>query len=198
MDLKPEFNNITESKKLLKNLGFDETEISKILSVNKYYTLSKGDIFLNEGKKSDIVGLLLKGMLFAYSLNKLGDKNISRFFYLPENLIVVNYESFNRNSKSEETIECFENAILIIINKSDLNSLYNEIPRLNIIVRQLAEESYIKALQKIKILQAQNAKERIKNLQKLSPILFQKLPKSYIASYLGMHRNTYNKAIIFK
>ena len=140
------------------------------------------------------MGILFGGILYAYSTNKNGEKNISRFFYLPDNVIVVNLESFIHDIKSEETIECFEDAYMVTIEKTELNKLYEEIPQLNSIGRLLAEDSYIKALRKIKLLQTKNAKDRILVLREQSPELFKKLPSSYIASYLGMHRNTYNKA----
>lgn len=180
---------------LLKQYGLSGNEISKIISIFKFEELKKGDKFLLEGKKSNRIGLLLDGLLIAYYTNQSGEKNISRFYYSPENLIVVDFESFIQDTKSNECIEAFEDTYLVIIEKDDLYDLYKEFPILNNVGRYIAEESYIKALRKIKLLQTANAKGRIIELQNQSPELFTKLPSSYIASYLGMHRNTYNKAI---
>lgn len=195
MKVKKEIDHTQLIENLFKNFGLAESEIKQIISVYKLDKLKKGDQYLKEGKVSNKIGILMSGILFAYTINDFGEKNVSRFFYSPQNLIVVNFESFLSNEKSEETIECFEDSFLITILKTDLEKLYNDIPRLNSIGRSLAEDSYINALRKIKLLQSKNAKDRIKTLRDQSPELFQKLPANYIASYLGMHRNTYQKAL---
>lgn len=194
MKEKVTINHVKQTKELLQRFELEENEITKIMSVYKFEKIKKGDIFIQEGESTKKVGILFGGILYAYSTNKDGDKNISRFFYLPDNVIVVNLESFIHDIKSEETIECFEDAFIVTIEKSDLYKLYEEIPQLNSIGRLLAEDSYIKALRKIKLLQTKNARDRILILREQSPELFKKLPGSYIASYLGMHRNTYNNA----
>lgn len=182
------------TKELLMTFGLEESTISRIVDTYESLEIKKGKSFLKEGKKSDKIGLLLSGLLYAYTTDDNGNKNVSRFFYSPENLIVVNLESFIQNKNSDETIECLEDSYLITIDREALFNLYIEEPQLNNIGRTLAEESYIKALKKIKLLQTKNGRERILLLREQSPELFLKVQKSYIASYLGMHRNTYDKA----
>ena len=169
MKLNFEKDILNKATTLLKKIGLGEDEILRVFCVCKTLSIYKGDYFLQEGKLSDKIGLLLNGVLYAFNTNETGEKNISRFFYSPENIIVASFESFVTGSKSEETIECFEDANLIVISKADLYKLYDEIPKLNSVGRLLAEDSYIKALKKIKILQSKNASERIDILMSQSP-----------------------------
>lgn len=174
--------------------GFDNTSVTSVISSFEIIKVKKGSNFLKEGKKSDRIGILIDGLLFAYTINEKGEKNVSRFFYNPENPIVVNFKSLILNEPSDEIIECLEDSYLIVIKKGRLDELYTKLPAMNKIGRVIAEDSYIKALNKIKILQSNNSRERIITLQNQAPELFKKVQKNYIASYLGMHRNTFNKA----
>lgn len=183
-----------KTKELLHSFGIEDSGIAKIIDKYECVEIKKGETFLKENKKSDRIGILFSGLMYAYTTDVNGNKNVSRFFYSPQNIIVVNLESFTQNKISDEAIVSIEDSYLITIDKSSLFELYNEIPKLNQIGRTLAEDSYIKALKKIKLLQTSNARERISLLMEQAPELFRKVAKSYIASYLGMHRNTYDKA----
>jgi hypothetical protein len=181
--------------KLIKSFNIKENDIPKILDSFEFLKLEKGKKFLELNEISNKIGLLFYGMLIAYSLDENNEKLVSRFYFLPENSFVVNFESYLQNSKSDEIIEVQEECCLMTISKEKLELLYKEFPVFNNVGRQIAEESYTKALKKIKILQTAKAKERILELKKQNPELFNKFSNISIASYLGMHRNTYNKEI---
>lgn len=181
--------------KLIKSLSITENDIPKILNNFEFLKLEKGKKFLHLNEVSNKIGLLFYGILIAYSFDENNEKLVSRFYFLPENIFVVNLESYLQNIKSNEIIEVQEECCLMTISKENLEMLYSEFPVFNSVGRQVAEESYTKALKKMKILQTSNARERILELKKQSPELFNKFSNISIASYLGMHRNTYNKEI---
>jgi CRP/FNR family transcriptional regulator, anaerobic regulatory protein len=187
-------NKLTSIKELLGKNGIATANIEKIIAVLKPMILKKGEVFNKIGKRADKLGILIEGLLIAkYENASSADDIISRFYYSPRNIIVASFESFYSGNKSNETIEAVEDSYLTVINREDLYSLYNQIPEMNKIGRQLAEESYILALQRIHQLQAMNAKERLENFQQCHPELANRIKIQHLCSYLGVNRNALSR-----
>ena len=167
-------------------------DIDKIAAKMHPLTLEKGDIFLTEGQTCRKLGVLVNGLLQAYY--GIDKTNISRFFYTPNNMIVTSFDSFKYQKPSNETIIALEQSTLFYFDFYELNKLYQEVPAMNIIGRDLAEDSYINALHRIHQLQSLEAKERTKLFyQNSSELLPPRLEIQQIASYLKIHRNHVGK-----
>lgn len=187
-------NSLDPIKALLGKNGIATHNIEKIISVLSPLKLKKGEVFSQAGKRADKLGILIDGLLAAkYEKSDSIQEIISRFYYSPRNIIVASFESFYSGKKSNETIEALEDSYLTTISQDDLEDLYNEIPEMNRIGRQLAEESYILALQRIHQLQAMNGKERLEDFQRSYPELANRVKIQYLCSYLGMNRNALSR-----
>lgn len=158
------------------------------------HELKKGEIFLQDGDPWYKFGIIIKGSIYSYFFNEKGEKNVTGFYYFPQNYIVVDYETFASETKVSMSYECYEDSIILLFDGIKLNALFNVIPGLHEKRRKLAEDRYFKALNVIKLLQTTNADEKVQELYNQTPELFKLFPYSYISSYLGMHRNTYRKA----
>jgi CRP-like cAMP-binding protein len=181
-------------KNLLGENGVATESIGKIISVLKPLALKRGEIFSEIGKSSDKLGILISGLLVAkYEKDNSEDEIVSRFYYSPRNTIVASFESFYSGAKANETIEALEDSYLVVITKADLNHLYNEVPEMNKIGRQLAEQSYILALQRIHQLQAMNAEERFTQFYKDHPEITNKIQVQHLCYYIGVNRNTLSR-----
>jgi CRP/FNR family transcriptional regulator, anaerobic regulatory protein len=190
---------------LLLSFGFREEDFSLIISKIKIEKIKKGEKFISSNKSCKKIGILVSGLMIAYYDRNNGEEAVSRFFYSPKendiiqydhkptNIIVTSFKSFLSNEIANETIKALEDCHLFVIQKDDLNELYIKIPKMNLIGRQLAEGSYIQALDKMRMLQTLSAEDRLELFKKENFGLYQKLPKTSVASYLGMHRNTFNK-----
>lgn len=157
--------------------------------------LKKGDNFLREGDSWYKFGFLLKGSLYSHVLNDEGEKEITGFYYYPQNYIVVDYETFVLETKIAMTYTCFEDSVILNFDGVKFNRLFDYIPGINKTRLKLAEDRYFKSLNVIRLLQSTNANDKVQELYDQSPELFTLFPYSYLASYLGMHRNTYRRAI---
>lgn len=175
--------------KLLEDYGLTFSQIEEISSKMTPISLKKGDSFIRLGEKSQRLGILLNGLLYSAYIGEDGQEWISRFFYLPNNFIVSNHESFFFNKESSETIVANEDSQLLSITKSDFEILLANHSRFERIVRILAEESYIQALSRIHVLQSLTAEQRVSKFYNEHRDLVLKIKKQHIASYLGIHRN---------
>lgn len=187
-------NTLKPIKELLGKNGIATDNIEKIISALKPMKLKKGDVFGQTGKRAEKVGILVNGLLIAkYEKVTSATEIVSRFYYSPRNIIVASFESFYSGNKSNETIEALEDSYLTTISRDDLYNLYNEIPEMNKIGRQLAEESYILALQRIHQLQAMNVKERLEDFYRCHPELANRVKVQHLCSYIGTNRNALSK-----
>jgi CRP-like cAMP-binding protein len=185
-------NDITD---YLKKNHLTESQIKHVLESGTFVDMKKGDFFSEDGKVCDKIGFLIKGILYTYSIDDKGDKSISHFFYTPNNYLVIDHVSYEKNCKSNNIIEALEETKLFVIDRKSIDQLYAEMPQLIDMEREMAKIMHSESLQLIRIFQTSNAEERIKILRNKAPELFSKVPYSYLASFLGIHRNTFNAAL---
>jgi CRP/FNR family transcriptional regulator, anaerobic regulatory protein len=175
---------------LLKDYGLSGEQVELIQSKFTPLHLKKDEVFSQSGKVCNSIGILLNGLLYAaYEADNTDDEFVSRFFYLPQNLIVTSFESFQNGKPSNESITAIEDSHLVCISRTGLYKLYQTIPEMNRIGRELAEQSYIQALQRIHNLQALNVDQRIDAFIKDHSSLFNRAKQSQLVSYLRVHRN---------
>lgn len=156
--------------------------------------LKKGDFFSKAGKKCTHLGILFNGLLIAkYNSDSTGKETVSRFFYSPRNIVVTSFESFSLGIKANESIEAIEDSFLFCISSDELQELYQKTPDMNVIGRELAEQSYIQALQRIHDLQALTVEERMKHFFKHHSDLFNRVQRQHLCSYLGTNRNSLSR-----
>jgi CRP-like cAMP-binding protein len=170
-----------------------EGEIDTISSTLKPTLVRKGEFFLQKGKMCDKLGILISGLLYAYYETGNGEEKVSRFFYLGKNSVVTSFESFRFLKKSAESIRAIEDSFLLCISQTDLDELYQQIPSLNRIGRELAELSYIQALERIHDLQALDKEKMFNKFYKEHRELFGRVKIQHLTSYLAMNRNLYSK-----
>lgn len=187
-------NTLVPIKELLGKNGIATDNIEKIIAVLKPLKLKKGQVFSQTGKRTDKLGILIEGLLIAkYEKTNSENEIISRFYYSPRNIIVASFESFYSGDKPNETIEALEDSYLTTISREDLYNLYNQIPEMNKIGRQLAEQSYILALQRIHQLQGMNVEERLEDFYQCHPELANRIKVQHLCSYIGTNRNALSK-----
>lgn len=177
----------------LKDVRISEKEAKQIVSFFKLVTIEKDEVFCKKGQVNTKLGILLSGLLSAsYETPKQNDE-ISRFFFLPENFIVADFESFTKSIPARETIVALEKSEMLVITYGDMRKLYKAVPKMNYVGREVAELSYIRAMHRIYDLQVLNAEGRVKKFFKDHPSFYNRVGKQEIASYLRMNRNLITK-----
>ncbi len=156
---------------------------------NKVSVLKKGETFVGYGEKDRKIGILLDGLLYASYLAESGTEWISRFFFPPNNFIISNLREFTQGKSSTESIRAYEDSKIICIEKEEFKSFLDTNHKFERTVRILAEEGYIRAMDRIRSFQSLNAEARIRKFFHENPELGAKLQRQHIASYLGIHRN---------
>lgn len=178
------------------NITLSQEELQTMLEAFTIEHLKKREFFLKQGNKNETIGFLTEGSLYAYSINKDGYQKINNFYYPIENAIIFNYDSYYHKKPSDEYIECYTPCTFYAITRTKINLLCNEFELLLKLEEEILKTNFKSAVQKSEILQNDSNLDKIKVLQQYYTKVFTFFPYSYIASYLGIHRNTFNR--IFK
>lgn len=144
----------------------------------------KNDLFLAEGQVCRSVGIVTKGILIYYKLSDTG-KEITTDFAFAGDWVTDNRSRLN-NSPSFLNIKAIEDAELLVITNENLNTCYQQIPKVEKLGRVLMEKAFVKIAQQSIDLQTLSATERYEKLLQEYPEIFQKVPLYHIANYLGI------------
>ncbi|MCW2263161.1 MULTISPECIES: Crp/Fnr family transcriptional regulator [Sphingobacterium] len=176
------------------NLNEEEIyELSKILTFKKIH---RKEILFCAGERVNTIALIVKGSVYGSILNVDGVVQITSFHY-PSSLleIVFNYEDYLLNNSSQMIFRAYDDALLLLLDIAAVKRLYEKFPRFYQLELMIMEPNLVMALKNVGILQAKTATDKIKLLKDNFPQIFQIFPYSYIASFLGIHRNTFNKVM---
>jgi len=145
-------------------------------------------ILLQEGDISRKAYLIEKGCLRVWFINK-GEEVTFQFFF--ENNTVSSIESFKKSIPSLFSIETIEPCTLWWIDKTDVESMLEEVNEIAAIRNQVMDVMFERTLNYIQHFLSfirDTPQERYENLITNQPYIVQRVPQHYIASYLGISR----------
>ena len=96
-------------------------------------------------------------------------------------------------TKATLSVDCLEDTVVFCLSLDDYKTLCASLPTFERFFRQLAIAGSIAAQQRILSLLTTQAKERYERLLKQHPALIQRVPKTLLASYLGVSRETLSR-----
>lgn len=152
--------------------------------------LSKGYLLEKAGKVCHHYYYIQKGCVRTFSY--LDDKEITiRFSF--ENELTTSFISFISGFPAVVSLELLEDSLIWQMSKSDLETLYKEIPKLESMAKNIFQYFIKKNHEENELLRFLPAKERLEHLLKHSPNIFERVPQIYIASYLGITPETLSR-----
>ncbi|MFC0183117.1 cAMP-binding domain of CRP or a regulatory subunit of cAMP-dependent protein kinases [Pseudarcicella hirudinis] len=172
-------------KQIIKTtISIPEEDIDFMLALFKPLSLGKEGYFLKVGNRCNQVAFINSGILRNYYPNEKGEETTCHFA-LPNDFI-TSFPSLTTNNPSTENIQALSPAELLVIDKQDLEMLYEKIPATQEFGRKAAENLTITMEKRIALFLNNTAEERYHFLMKYNPILIQTVPLQYLATYLGI------------
>ncbi|MBS1752363.1 MAG: Crp/Fnr family transcriptional regulator [Bacteroidetes bacterium] len=138
---------------------------------------------LQEGKTARELYFIVKGLIRLF-YTKEGEEITGYIF--KEGLFASSYESFLRQTPGIQTLETLEECDLLTISYSRLQQLYEEIPKMHIIARKVAEQRFISAQIMLSSFILDSPEERYKKFEQEQGDLLLRVPHHIIASFLGI------------
>ena len=140
-------------------------------------------ILLHEGQISKTMFFIEKGCLRTW-INNDGKEITTQFFFEGDG--VSSIESFRTNQPSLYSIESLEPCILKTLSQKDFQIILESSPELR---KKLEDHLFRRLFQSQQLLYSflkNKPKKRYDELIKQHPLIIQRVPQHYIASYLGI------------
>lgn len=173
-----------------------DEEIFALIGILKFRRYKRKETIFYIGERVNTIAMLVEGAAYSTMLHDDGKERITSLHY-PDSLseIVFNYEDYLQGSPSQKNYLVYEESLLLLLDINAVRRLYEQFPRFYQLELMLMQPNLLLALKSIHILQGHTSNEKIRLLKQHFPKIFQLFPYSYIASYLGVHRNTFNKVM---
>ena len=164
-------------------ISFTAKEKLLIESAFSFRQVSKRFKLAEEGKIAREIYFINKGLIRLY-YTKDGQE-ITGFIF-QEGLFASSYDSFLREVPGIQTLEAIEDCELLVINKRTLDKLYDELPKMHILVRKVAEQRFINAQAILSSFILDSPEERYRKFESEHGDLLLRVPHHIVASYLGI------------
>lgn len=163
-----------------------KAEIGSHLAV---LNLDKKHVLIKENQRHDFAYFVIKGAVRSYYLKD--GVEVNTWFAL-ENDMVGSLHNFKDNP-SRETMELIENSTLISINLKKIKPFMFSNIQIAIFINAIIEEYALFLEDKIYFSQMMSSIDKYLILLEKEPQLFQRIPLTYIASFLGISRETLSR-----
>lgn len=153
--------------------------------------LDKEAYFSTAGKIAQQFGFLLDGIIRVCYYNNKGEE-ITKYF-IEENNIVVDLNSFDNNIPSSSYVQAITGCRLIVFSKQDWQELLNTIVGWDSIVHKITSKALLQKVERISPLVSEDAKTRYLKFMEIYSTVANRIPLSYIASYLGVTQSSLSR-----
>ncbi len=164
-------------------VSFTESEKQILESAFTFRQVPKKFKLAEEGKIAKELYFILNGLVRLY-YTKDGEEITGYIF--KENLFASSYDSFLRQVPSIQTLETLEECDLLVISYKRLQQLYDELHKMHIVARKVAEQRFINAQLMLSSFILDSPEERYRKFEQQHGDLLLRVPHHIIASYLGI------------
>lgn len=168
-----------------------DNEFDYILSHFTTKKLKKHQFLIQENDVVQNDHFVVKGLLKAYYINPEGKEHIMQFAM--EDWWITDYQAYFNETKALLNIDCIETAEILCLSLYNREKLCADMHKIEHFFRKKSNSGYVALQRRILSLLNSNAKERYEQLLQQYPTLFQRVPKTLIASYLGVSRETLSR-----
>ena len=134
---------------------------------------------------------VVKGLMKVSRVDLDGKEHIVQFAM--ENWWITDAQAYHNRTKSTLTVDCLEDTDVFALSIENREKLYREMQKMQYFFLKKTTAGYIALQKRVLCFISHNANERYNNLLSLYPGLMQRVPKSMIASYLGVTRETLSR-----
>ncbi|MFX1706805.1 Crp/Fnr family transcriptional regulator [Chitinophaga sp. CC14] len=168
-----------------------DTEFDHIQSYFTEKKLRKHQFLVQEGNLVGHEYFVVSGLLKAAYFNEAGKEHIIQFAM--ENWWITDYQAYVNQTTTNLNIDCIEASTLLCLSFENKNKLCEASHKMEHFFRVKATSGYVASQQRILSLLNNDAQSRYEQLLAQYPSLFQRVPKTLIAAYLGVSRETLSR-----
>jgi CRP-like cAMP-binding protein len=171
------------------DLNKHQTEL--IIGKATMLELKKDEYFSEAGKIPTRVGFLLEGIVrFCYYNNK--GEEITNYF-IDENTFVTDYPKFEAKAMATEYIQAVTDCKMLVFSKKDWDDIANTIVDWDRVETKIVKKCLMEAIERRSPLVAVDATTRYLSFIEKFPNVVNRIPLSYVASYLGITQQSLSR-----
>lgn len=162
--------------------------------IKAFFTLKrvkKHQYLIQEGDMAPYEYLILSGIFRMFYLDDAGKEHIVQF--AGENWWMADYQAYFNEKKASLHITCMEDAEVLCLNLAGREKLSAELHKMEHFFRIKLTNGYVAQQRRIISLLSSTPQQRYEEFGQLYPRMMQKIPKKYIAEYLGVSRETLSR-----
>ena len=181
----------TLRKQIEKLVKLTDDEFQFVLSHFSAKAFKKHQYVLQAGNPAPNDHFVIKGLLKSFYLDETGKSHILQFAM--EDWWISDPQAYHNHVAATLNIDCLEDTQVYVISLDNREKLCADSRKMEYFFRKKTQAGYIALQKRIQSLMSQSAKERYEQFLQMYPQLSQRLPKTLIASYLGISRETLSR-----
>jgi len=171
--------------------NLNQHQIDLISKKTTEVELQKDEYYLEAGNVSRRFGFIVEGIArVSYFNNK--SEEITKYF-VDENNILVDLESFDNQIPSIAYVQAITDCKIVVFSKEDWQELLNTIVGWDAIVHKIISKALLQKVERISSIVAQDATTSYLTFLEKYPNLANRIPLSYLASYLGITQSSLSR-----
>lgn len=178
-------------KHIEQTVPLSDEEFEYIQSFFSLRRVRKGQFLISEGDEVRHEYLILSGIYRVFYLDTDGKEHIIQF--AQHNWWMSDYQAFFKQQPASMFVECMEAGEVLYTTLQARETLAREMHKMEHFYRVKLTNGYVALQQRIKLLLASTPQQRYEEFINMYPDLLQRVPKKYIAQYLGVSRETLSR-----
>lgn len=171
------------------NLNLQQIELIKSKAV--FRETKKDEYYHEAGKIPREVIFMLDGIMRVCYYNNKGDE-VTKYF-IDENHFLADINSYNQEIPSTEYVQAVTDCSYIAFSKKAMTELSMTIIEWDTIVAKITSKSLADKVNRISPMMTEDATERYLSFLEKFPNLLNRIPLSYLASYLGITQSSLSR-----
>jgi len=151
----------------------------------------KHQFLIQAGDKVPCEYWIANGVFRAFYIDEGGREHIVQFAL--ENSWLSDYHAFFHQTESTMNVLCMEEAEVLSLTLSSREKLASDLHKMEHFFRMKVSNGYAAQQHRIISLLCRNPKERYEEFGAMFPDIIKRIPKKYIAEYLGISRETLSR-----
>jgi len=171
------------------NLNSHQIDLIKSKAVLK--TIKKDGYYFEAGKIVREVIFLTEGIMRVCYFNNKGD-DVTKYFF-DEGHFIADVNSLNMGIPTVEYVQAVTDCSYIVLSKAALDDLSLTIVGWDAMIAKITAKGMADKVNRISPMMADDARERYLRFLTNFPTLANRIPLSYMASYLGITQSTLSR-----
>ena len=174
-----------------KIIELTDEEFKFISDYFTYERYEKNEVVISEESQVKNVYFVLSGLLRLFYTDSSGKEHIISFAM--EDWWETDFQAYYTKGLASLTLECLENTELLCLSLDNFEKLCTGLQKMERFFLRKSIAGHIGSERRILSFLTFGTKERYEYLLSQNPSLLQRIPKSLLASYLGVSRETLSR-----